>query len=143
MRAATSCLLACAAALPAPASAGAARVEVDHVSDALKPGRLAHFRVRLAFTGERICRLVFARGQVRQVTPDVLTEHRLVTWRWRVPQDARAGRWKLTAECRAEAEATVRASRRVPLTGAVAGRRVAARRVAVSTSGDPLVVNRP
>lgn len=134
------CLAACLAAFPAPAHASAARVEVDDSSRVLRAGKEARFRVRLSFTGERVCRLVFARGRVRQVTPDTLTEHRFVTWRWRVPRDARSGPWTLRAECRAEAEPTVRTARRLRLMGVPAGRRVAAARVGVASSGDPLVV---
>lgn len=66
--------------------------------------------------------------------------------RWRVPRDARSGRWTLRAECGAEAELSARAARRVRLVGAGDGRRVVAARVNVFTSGDPLVVafvNRP
>lgn len=139
------CLVACLALLPATAHAGA-RVEIDDVSQVMHAGEPAHLRVRLSFTGERSCRVAFTRGRVTQTTRDTLTEHRLVTWRWRVPRDARSGRWALRAECGAEAELTARVERRVRLVGAQDGRRVVAARVSVFTSGDPLVVafvNRP
>lgn len=139
------CLTACAAALAGaaivPAGAhGAAQIDVDGVSPVLRAGKPAFMRVRLSFTGERSCRLRFTRGRVTQVTPDSLTEHRLVTWRWRVPRDARSGHWTLLAECGAEAELTVRVAQRLRLEGLPAGRRRAAAHVNVFNSGDPLVV---
>ncbi|HEX5911376.1 MAG TPA: hypothetical protein VFY44_12860 [Thermoleophilaceae bacterium] len=140
MRAARTliCVAACLVALPAPARA--ARIDIDRATPLLRAGEPAQMRVRLSFTGERTCHLTFKRGRLTQTTEDVLTEHRYVTWRWRVPKAARSGRWTLTAECGAEAELTVRATRRLRLAGGFAGPRIAARRVNVFTSGDPLVV---
>jgi hypothetical protein len=132
------CVAACLVAVPAPARA--ARIDIDRATPVLRAGKPAQLRIRLSFTGERTCHLIFRRGRARQVTEDVLTEHRFVTWRWRVPRTARSGRWKLTAECGSEAELTVRATRRLRLEGGFAGPRRAARRVHVFTSGDPLVV---
>ena len=129
---------ACLVALPAPAHA--ARIDVDRATSVLRAGKQAQMRVRLSFTGERTCHLTFGRGRLTQTTDPVLTEHRYVTWRWRVPRQARSGRWRLRAECGSEAELTVRASLRLPLVGTPDGPRVAARRVSVFTSGDPLVV---
>ncbi len=141
----SGCVAACLAALAGPAGSdaaghSAARMKVDHVSPVLRAGGRAHLRVRLAFTGERSCRLTFSRGRVTQTTAETLTERRLVTWRWRVPRNARSGRWRLEAACGAEAELTVRAARRVRVVGPHAGARVAAARVRVFTSGDPLVM---
>ena len=140
MRAAKTfiCVAAGLVALPAPALA--ARIDIDRATSVLRAGQPAQLRVRLSFTGERTCHLSFRRGRLTQTTDVVLTEHRYVTWRWRVPKAARSGRWTLTAECGAEAELTVRATRRLRLEGGFAGPRVAARRVSVFTSGDPLVV---
>lgn len=140
MRAARTiiCAAACLVAVPVPARA--ARMDIDSATPVLRAGQPAQLRVQLSFTGERTCHLTFSRGRVNQVTEDVLTEHRFVTWRWRVPRAARSGRWTLTAECGAEAELTVRATRRLRLEGGFAGPRTAARRVSVFTSGDPLVV---
>jgi hypothetical protein len=137
-------LLVCAALLAGPAAlpagAQAARIDVEHVSSVLRAGRPAHMSVRLSFTGERICRLTLQRGRVTQTSQETLTGRRFVTWRWRVPRNALSGRWKLQAACAAEAELTVRATRRVPLAGVPGGRRVAASRLRVFTSGDPLVL---
>ena len=137
-RGAIFCLTVCLAALPAPARA--ARLDIDRATPVLRAGQPAKLRVRLSFTGERTCHLTFKRGRVIQTTDDVLTEHRFVTWRWRVPRDARSGRWQVQAACGAEAELTVRATRRVRVDGVYGGRRAVAERVSVFTSGDPLVV---
>jgi hypothetical protein len=140
MRAARTiiCAAACLAAVPAPARA--ARIDVDRATPVLRAGEPAQLRVRLSFTGERTCHLIFRRGHLVQTTDDVLTEHRFVTWAWRVPRAARSGYWTITAECGSEAELTVRATRRLRLVGRFAGPPIAARRVNVFTSGDPLVV---
>ena len=118
----------------------AARIAIEDVTPVLRAGKPAHMSVRLSFTAERSCRLTFTRGRAQQTTLETLTTRRFVTWRWRVPRDARSGRWRLQAACGAEAELTVRATRRVRLNGTYDGRHVAADRVNVFTSGDPLVV---